>query len=312
MLPSLNSISSRLRFRQLRLLVAIDDLGSLHRAAEQVGLTQPGATKALHEIETTFGTQLFVRSTQGIEANELGRCVIRYARLFHSDLNHLRQEIAGALLGEGGRLAVGAITGALPALVVRAVAAVRKQQPSLSIELREDTSADLLAALTEGRLDLAICRIAVAVQPALFDYLPLCEEQVAIAVGPHHSLVKARKVTWAELAHMPWICYPSHLPLRTLLEREFKQAGLPFPAYPIETPSTFATILMLQEDPPPVTLLSAETLKLYRVHKLAFPLALPIRSRSEPYGIVTRRGWALSPAATMLIRELQKQAPAMA
>lgn len=308
-LPTLHSIGARLRFKQLRLLIAIDELGSLHRAADQMAMTQPGATKALHEIELTFGTQLFFRTPQGLQSNEIGRCAIRYARLFHSDLGHLHEEIAGVLQGEGGRLTVGAIAGALPAVLVRALACLRKKQPTLSIEIREDTSADLLVALGEGRLDLAICRTTVAAQPELYNYELLCEETVAIAVGLQHPLAKRKQVTLVELAQFRWICYSSHLPLRTLLEREFKEAGLPFPRYPIETSSTFATMLMLEEDPTLVALLSAETMAFCRRHKVACKLPLEIRARTEPYGIVTRRGWALSPVAAMLVEELRLAAP---
>ena len=51
MLPSLESMTSRLRLRHFRLLMAIADHGSILKAAEAVALTQPGATKALQEIE---------------------------------------------------------------------------------------------------------------------------------------------------------------------------------------------------------------------------------------------------------------------
>ena len=93
MLPNVDSIAARLRLKQLRLLIALDDHGSLHRAADEMSLTQPGATKALREIESTFGATLFVRSAQGIRPNELGRCVIRYARLIHMDVAHLRVDV---------------------------------------------------------------------------------------------------------------------------------------------------------------------------------------------------------------------------
>jgi hypothetical protein len=39
-------------------------------------------------------------------------------------------------------------------------------------------------------------------------------------------------------------------------------------------------------------------------HGLARPLAIDVRSRTEPYGIVTRRGSALSAAARLMIDEL--------
>ena len=94
MIAALPSIVSRLRLKQLRLLIALDEQGSLHRAAEQVFISQPGATKSLHEIENTFGAELFTRNSQGLVPNDLGRCVIRYARLIHSDLAHLREAVS--------------------------------------------------------------------------------------------------------------------------------------------------------------------------------------------------------------------------
>ena len=114
MTPSLNSIMSRLHIKQLRLLIALDEHGSLLGAAKQVALTQPGASKALQEIETTFGTSLFTRTNRGLEPNDAGRSVIRYARLIQTDLAHLREEIIGIMSGEGGRVSVGTIMGAVP------------------------------------------------------------------------------------------------------------------------------------------------------------------------------------------------------
>ena len=92
-LPSVGSIVSRLRFRQVALLTALDEQGSLHKAAEVMHMTQPAATKALHEMEDALGVTLFDRSPRGIEATELGRCVIRYARLIQSDVANLREEL---------------------------------------------------------------------------------------------------------------------------------------------------------------------------------------------------------------------------
>ncbi len=136
MLPPLTTIISRLRLKQLRLLIALDEFGSLHKAAESVAITQPGATKALHEIESTLGSTLFERTTKGLTPNDLGRCVIRYARLIHTDVAHLREEMLGIMQGHGGRLSVGVIMGAVPGAIARQAAAVigrnrRRHQCSL-------------------------------------------------------------------------------------------------------------------------------------------------------------------------------------
>ncbi|WP_207233592.1 LysR family transcriptional regulator [Salinicola tamaricis] len=162
MTPTLDELMSRLRLRQLRLLMALDECGSIHKAAERVAISQPGATRALSEIEATLGTTLFVRSARGLEATDMGRCLVRYARLIQTDVAHLREEMIGIQQGYGGHLAVGGTMGAI-ATLVDAIARVRAEQPSLSLELVEDTSEGLLRLLDQGRLDVALCaRISVA------------------------------------------------------------------------------------------------------------------------------------------------------
>lgn len=304
-LPSLPSITARLRFRQLQFLVAVDEHGSLHRVAEQLAMTQPGATKMLRELESTFGARLFERTSRGVIANELGRCVVRYARLAQADLGQLREEIAGVLTGQGGRLAVGAIGGALTAVLADALVELRQRQPSLSITLREDTSAGLLGALDAGRLDVALCRRRVAAQPEFYTWEPLAEEPVVVAVGPRHRLAGARRPRLADLAASAWVVYPAAMPLRSLLERELMEHGLPLPRQMVETASMLATVLLLQRDATLAALLPATTVAVWQAHGMAVGLPIPIRSRSEPYGIVMRRDWKHTPAAALFIDVLR-------
>lgn len=307
-LPSLHAIGSRLRFRQLRLLIAIDDTGSLHRAAEQLSMTQPGASKALRELEETFGAALFERSTHGLAPNDLGRCVIRYARLIGTDLHHLRDEMNGILRGQGGRIAVGTIGGALPTLLVPAVQRLKASQPAISVEIFEDTSARLLQLLAEGRLDLAICRPSVAPQPENYEAEELCGEQVAVAVGPRHPLAAATQVALADVVQLPWVLFPSQMPLRTLLERALLEADLPFPSHAIETASTFASVLLLADSAELVALFSAETVDFFERRGLLRRLPLALGARVESYSLVRRRGSQASPGAAMLMDEIRRAA----
>lgn len=308
MIRSLPSILARLRFRHLSLLIALNELGSLHKAADAVGMTQPGLTRALREIEATFGAELFTRTAKGVHPNDLGRCVIRYAQLMASDLGQLREEAERVLRGSGGRLVVGAIAGALHGVLVAALQDLRQTQPELSVEVQESTSRELLQLVSQGRLDVAICRTTVSPQAEIFDYEPLLDERVVVVGNVRHPLQKSKRVTWDQLASSSWIFYPSNLPLRSLLEREFDQAGLTLPRYAIETASTFATILLLREDAMAVALMTEATTELCEQHGIARRLPIKVTARHEGYGIVTRRGAQLSPAAVMLIEALRKTA----
>jgi DNA-binding transcriptional LysR family regulator len=305
MVSPLNTIVSRLRLKHLRLLIALDEQGSLHRAAQQISISQPGATKALHDIETAFGANLFIRSSQGLQANDLGRCAIRYARLIHSDLGHLREEMVGILEGEGGRLSVGVIMGAVP-LLMRALTRLRELQPALSVEIIEDTSARLLTLLDEGRLDIAICRSSVSRRPDAYDCLTLHDETVGVVAHPTHPLAGKTAIDLAELAKHRWMIYPTNMPMRQLLERELAAAGLEFPRYSVETASTFAMFSLLQEDPLLVALMPGDVAGFGERFGMLVRLPFMLASRNEPYGVIVRHGVALSPPAQMLLNELSR------
>lgn len=306
MIASLPSLVSRLRLRQLRLLIALDEHGSLHKAAEQVSITQPGATKALNEIESAFGTRLFTRTSQGLEANDLGRCAIRYARLIHSDLAHLREEMLGILQGQGGRVSVGIIMGAVP-MLVSSLARLRQTQPELSVEIVEDTSARLLGLIDQGRLDLAVCRTSVSPRPQAYDCQPLHQEQLRVVANPKHPLAQAESLQLAQLDGYGWIIYPANMPMRLVLEREFRETGLEFPRFPLETASTFTTLMLLQQDPQLIALMPEEVAEAAARMGVLVSLPLQMRSRSEPYSLVTRQGVQLSAGAKLLWDTLQNE-----
>ena len=52
---------NRLRMRQVALLLAIDEFRTMHAAAQHLGMTQPAASKMLHELEEALGETLFDR-----------------------------------------------------------------------------------------------------------------------------------------------------------------------------------------------------------------------------------------------------------
>lgn len=307
-IPSLSSITSRLHLKQLRLLIALADHGSLLKAAQQVALTQPGASKALQEIETTLGAQLFVRTNRGLEATDLGHCVIRYARLIQTDLAHLREDMIGIMQGHGGRLALGVIMGAVPFLT-DALSRLLKKRPALSVEIVEDTSARLLRLLDQGRLDMAICRTSISQQPHLYDSMDIRNEELAVVANSRHPLSQRDALQLADLVDSRWVVYSANMPMRLLLEREFREANLRFPLHLLETTSAFTTLSLLQRNPSFVALMSVDVAQFCTHFGMTSILPLALQSRSEPYQLVTRHGSMRSSIAQLLIDEFATTLP---
>ncbi len=292
---------SRLRMKQLQLLIALDEHKSLHKAAAVLAVTQSAASKALHELEALFDTPLFERSASGMLPNQYGHRVIQYARLLTTDLTLLCQDIAEIQSGRGGRLAIGAIMGAIPAVVVPALDALHADQPHVSVEIVEDTSARMLLQLDEGVLDLVVGRSAVSEQPSKYRYWKLADEPLSVVVGYRHATKSRSHVQMRDLAHCRWVTYPSQMPLRELLEREMDLAGVAMPANTISTASTFVTVALLNQSKDLVSVLPTDIANFFAQHKMLRILPVTLRSPSQTYGIVTRKTGVLSPMAERFI-----------
>lgn len=304
-LPSLPSMINRLRFKQVALLIALDEYGSLHKAAEALHLTQPAATKALHEMEAALGVSLFERSTRGMEPTELGRCVIRYARLIQSDVRNLREELSGIIEGKGGRLSIGTIMGAAP-VITRALLRLREVQPEVTIEITEDTSARQLILLDQGRIDLMIGRSSVSSHPNLYDYEQLRDEPLCIVSGLNHPLAQARSLRLQQLMTSTWLMYSHNMPMRIWIESEFKLDGLPVPDSIIETASPFVTITLLGQSDV-VAVMPLDIAHFFAARNMLCILPMHMKTKIAPYGIVTRKNAHLSSIGKMFVNILRQQ-----
>lgn len=294
MITSIDAILRRLRGNHVALLIALDDQGSLRRAAQQVSLSQPATTKSLHEIEAMFGAELFVRSPRGIVPNELGRCVIRHARAVRSEIGALRDELAAIMRGGGGTLAIGAVMGSMPVWLTPILKALREVQPDISVEIWEDNSAQLLSMLDQRLLDLVIGRPSVSVHPEAYDFVALEVEEVCFIVDGSDPLAQQKTIELQDLADNPWIVPQATLPMRSLLEQVFDDAGVPFPRYAIETSSTFATLSLLRSGSGTVGLMPLKVAQYFEEHRLVAVLPISLERRGAPYGIATRKGATLT------------------
>ena len=297
----------RLRLRQLRLLVALDEQRNLRRAAERMRMAQPAATRLLQEIEALFGVALFHRHARGMEPNAYGEILLRNARMALFNLGQARAEIQELRRGAAGRIAIGAILGAIPAVVTNALRRLREASPSLRIRIHHaGTSDELLPALRQGLIDLAIARPTQR-DHAGIHFEPLFEETVCVIAAADHPLARRRRLALRDLAAWPWILQPPSSPMRQQIDLLFERAGLAPPDERIETASVLATAHLLIGSPllaavPVDTALGLASAGALQVLPVALDLGL------GAYGVVTLDGHQLSPAAERFLEALRHEA----
>ena len=197
------------------------------------------------------------------------------------------------------------ILGAVP-LLTDAISDLLQQQPRMSVEVVEDTSETLLGLLDRGRLDAAICRSSVSRDPKIYESLFIKDESLSVIANVGHPAMGAKSVELTELQDSRWVVYRAHMPMRRLLEREFHEAQLNFPLHLVETTSTLTTLSLLSRNTDLVALVSDDVANYFCRHHLVGVLQLQLKSRSEPYELVLRKGAPRSPTLSLLLKSLDK------
>ncbi len=294
---------NRLRMRQVALLLAIGERGTLRAAAAQLGLTQPAATKMLQELEAAMGHALFDRVGRGLQLTAAGRRVLAYFEGLQGHFDALTRELGELEQGGAGRLCIGSIMAASPAVLTQALIRLKALYPLLTMEITVDTSDRLTEALRRGELDLVIGRVPDDHADA-FAFTPIAEEALSIVASPQHPLAKQARVAWAELLRFPWILQPHGSPMREVLEQEFKSHHNRPPRGLIETASILTTTNLITSSDM-LAVMPTEVAQRYEAHGLVACLRYTVGQRLSVYGAIVAKGRAAGPAATQLLAFLR-------
>ncbi|MDO8252394.1 MAG: LysR family transcriptional regulator [Rhodoferax sp.] len=297
---------NRLRMRQVALILAVGEHGTLRKASGELGMTQPAATKMIHELESALGQKLFERVGRGQKLTPAGTSVLGYFRGLRGSIESMTRELAELQLGSSGRVSVGSIMAPSPTLLTQAIIALKKAYPLLSVDVTLDTSDRLFELLREGVLDVAIGRVR-GEQWADYVFTPLENEELAIVVGMHHPLGKKKSVLFASLLDYPWILQPTGSPMREVLEQEFRMQQAPLPKGLIETASILTTTNLIAETDM-IGVVPQSIADTYARHGLLRVLPCFIQHKMESFGSITRKDRPLSEAARFFLSALHPRA----
>ncbi|MDQ3578686.1 MAG: LysR family transcriptional regulator [Actinomycetota bacterium] len=201
---------AELELRHLRALCAIADEGSVSRAAARLGVTQPALTAQLRSIERLVGGDLFVRSPNGSVVTDLGRSVVRSARVVLEDMASLLASARGPVPKAADTPLVLASTPMFftSALIAELRVWIRCSQLRTEIDSSGPALLDLLAA---KRADLAIFeRFDGMDHRHLSDVevRTIAEEPQFVAISSDSPLADGVDVDLADLADMDWVAPP--------------------------------------------------------------------------------------------------------
>jgi DNA-binding transcriptional LysR family regulator len=300
-------LRARLRTRHLMLLSAIGEEGNICRAAELLSMSQPAASRLLRDLEDIIGTDLFERHARGVRPNWYGEALIRHARNALSSLAEAAAEIEALKAGRTGQVNVGSIGGPAVGLVPRAVARVARDYPRVRVRVIVDTSDRLVEFIDDGRIDLMVGRLLPQQDNSRFTFDRLADESVCAVARKDHPLCIEKRVGLSTLGTSAWIVPPAGTILRHRFELMFREAGLDCPNRLIEADSPMVVTRLLEETDF-IAVLPRDVARYYVDWGLVGELPIELPCTLDPFGVIMRKGWLLSPAALLIHEALEDEA----
>jgi DNA-binding transcriptional LysR family regulator len=224
-------------FRQLVYLTALAREGHFRRAAEACGVSQPGLSAALRQLEEELGVPIIDRGQRFKGFTEEGQVVLRWARRILADLDGMQQELTQRTQ-LSGRIKIGGIPSAMPLLPILTGRLCRKH-PAISVEAITLTDSQIVQALADFEIDAGLIAVDSVAGTNLRVVAPLYKERYVFLTPCDGPFAERKSLSWAEAASAPLCLLSRDMQTRHIIDRLFEQAHCA-PMAQIETNSILA------------------------------------------------------------------------
>jgi DNA-binding transcriptional LysR family regulator len=300
-------IRSRLKTRQIALLVQMYTQRSVLKAAQLSGLTQPAASKLLRDLEHSLGVKLFERHARGVQPTRYGEILVRRSRSAMAEFERAFEEIQALKSGLRGEASIGTVLNPGLHLVPLAIAAVKQSHPRIEIKVEMDSSRPLVAKLLRSELDCVIGRILDQDGAEELDFETLVDEPHCLVARAGHLFGKRVNLSLKDLLDLGWILQSKGSVLRDRFDSMLQEQGLSGLKNVVETAALPVAISLLQATDM-IAVLPEQAVRPYCTAGLLCILPLALNLKMDAFGIITRRDYLLSPSASVVVNALRETA----
>lgn len=207
--------------RHLRVLTAISEAGSMHKAAQRLQMTQPAVSRLLADIERELGARVFDRTASGSTPTARGAELVAHAQTVLQGL----ERMDAVARGRSAVVRLGCIPRAMHTLMP---VLIRQLGGLDCLRVTEEGSIRLQELLERGRLEFAVLR-HVAGSAGLgerFRAERLYDERPVVICRPRHPLARAGVLRLEDLGSCGWVLPSAESTTRGVLDRFWQEIGL--------------------------------------------------------------------------------------
>ena len=296
-------IGRRLKLRDVNILLAVVQSGSMARAAERLAVSQPVVSKAIADLEHTLGVRLLDRSRQGIVPTSYGQALLQRGIAAFDELRQGVKDIEFLADPTAGEVRIGTSDAMAAGLLPLVINRLHRRHPRLVFHVTSAASGvALYRELRERNVDFILGRLFAKLEEDLTAE-PVYDEPISVVAGAKSRWLGRRKIELDQLLDEPWLLPSSESAPGALIAGIFHQCGLSVPQAAVTTNSMQLMSVLLASGgyvgmyPRSVLQFSAKHLT---------PKLLPVRlpDQSTPVGIVTLKHRTLSSTARLFIQSV--------
>lgn len=291
----------RIDFLGLQAFLSIAERGSFQKAAQHLHLSQTAISHRMRKLEDELGIKLFARTTREVTLTRSGIEFLPKAQKAFSELEQSLDE----LVQQGARRRERLDIACLPAFAVQYLPPIlsrfHKTHPGVEVRIFETPSAAIADLVGSGDVEFGLS--VVQTNRWDLDVETISESPLTLACPANHPLSKKRSVSWSELRTAPLIRVGAKTAIRPMIDDAVGAARLT-PNWQYEVQHV-ETAVYLVEAGLGLAIVPSVDVTLHHGKGL---VTVPLRAPKVicTYGLVTRRGMPLSPAAAV-VRDLLLQ-----
>jgi len=306
-----SQLSRRLRLRDLHVFRTAARLGSMAKAASELGVTQPAVSEVIAGLEHALGVRLLDRTRRGVEPTPFGEALLKRSVAAFDEIRQAVRDIEFLSDPTVGELRIGCPESVAAGLLQPILARFARSHPRVVVDVESLNTTDFSPKLRERSLDLMLARSGWPLdQPALvedFTIETLLEDDLVVAVGERNPLARRRRLSWADLADQPWVLTAGNIWNHILVSEAFARHELKPPTVLMRTLSVHLRAHMVANRPCITTFpRSVMMLQGRQLRLKALPVALP--RRPWPIYAVTLRERTPSPIVARFLQHARAAA----
>jgi DNA-binding transcriptional LysR family regulator len=290
-------IGRRLKLRDLHVFCTVVQRGSMAKAAEDLGCSQPAVSEVISDLEQAIGVRLLDRGPRGAEPTNYGRALLKRSVAAFDELKQGIRDIEFLADPTIGELRIGYAESLAAAILPPVVQSFCQQYPRVVLHLEQMVTPTLdLPALRDRSLDLVLARMGrpLADEEDDLNVEILFHDHLVVAAGTQSQWVHRRKIELADLVNEAWILTPPNSWNHTILLEAFQARGFSMPKAYLSTFSVHLRAGLLATGPFITTFPSS--ILHFNANRFSLQeLPVDLHIRPWPVSIITLKNRTLSP-----------------